>query len=84
MSQFTYLLTEAGKAVRWSDWKKLGGCGLSNYDEAEVSRVLGDIRKTNPTLGQLQDVRITAGRGLARFAKDHLNRPEWAQPEGVN
>lgn len=81
MTTYNYVLTDTAKNVTWLEWLKLGGCGISNYAEPRVARVLGVLSKTNPTLGQIQDAFIVAGRELARFAKTHLGKPDWAVAE---
>jgi hypothetical protein len=39
-------------------------------------------RWTGFTLGEIEDAWAVAGREIARFAIDHLNRPEWTRPYG--
>ena len=83
----TYLLTDAAKLITWGEWKRLGGCSLSQYAEIWASRIVGtfQVRNAQPvTLGQLQDACIVAGREIARFAKDHLDKSEWARVEYSN
>jgi hypothetical protein len=76
-----YLLADAGKAVTWRQWRKLGGCGLSQEARRAFGRTTQPKEQDALTLGQLQANHVLAGRELARFAKDHLNRPEWAVVE---
>jgi len=79
-----YDLTEMGRALTWTAWKNAGGCGLSAVSTAEVGTHLGRPEaawsRDGTTLGQIADACPWAGREIARFAADNLNRPEWAVP----
>jgi len=78
-----YRLTEAGRAVTWREWRRLGGCGLTAWGTAHVCDAHGPETRwpADLTLGQIADADPAQGRGLARFARDHLRKPEWAEPE---
>ena len=72
-----YNLSEAGKQMAYSEWKRIGGCSLANNTSAYVG--LGpesQWSETFPTLGQIAKVCPATGRSLARFAVEHLNRVE--------
>ena len=76
-----YKLSNEGRDMTYTKWRKIGGCGIPNNSMAPkyldaVSR--WDINKV--TLGQIKDACPYTGRGYARFATTHLNRPTMAQP----
>ena|GEM_PF-1808074 len=78
-----YHLSPTGRALTWKQWKGHGGCDLSDWSAGLVCGQLGLRRRgdieTLP-LGLIEDAAHSAGRELARFAAEHLNRPEWAVP----
>jgi hypothetical protein len=80
----TYLLSESAKRWTWHKWKKEGGCGLSDYATAMVSRSLRTAHWDSMTLGTLQDACIVAGRETARFGRDHLKLRNFAVVEYEN
>ena len=53
----------------------MGGCGVPNCSRAP-QELGGQFHWDDVTLGQIQDACIVSGRGLARFAIEHLNKPE--------
>lgn len=80
-----YHLSPFGRALTWKQWKQHGGCDLSDWSAGAVCGRLGlqrrgDIEDRDLCLGLIEDAAHCAGRELARFAAEHLNRPEWAVP----
>ncbi len=75
-----YTLSEAGKAMTWAAWKRLGGCGLSNHEQPRVVTQCGPVSTWGErvTLGQIAAASQVASRELAGFAVRNLLRPEWA------
>lgn len=65
-----YKLTKKGRDLKWSDWKRRGGCGLSHQTQVQVTLQLGVplARWDNYTLGQLVDAHVVAGREMGRYA----------------
>lgn len=78
-----YRLSAQGRRISWREWQRMGGCGLSEIDRCMVARVYGPQSHWSEdlTLGEIEDAWLPAGRGLARFAVEHLGRPEWAEME---
>lgn len=80
----TYLLNSHAQALKWSEWKKLGGCSLSHYASEIVLRKLGPLvfnAKSAFSLGEIQDACVVAGREMASFAMNHLNKGSWVELE---
>lgn len=80
--KMVYKLSELGRSMEWSQWKRIGGCGLSQVSEFMVCRQLGPRThwKKSITLGDIEDAFPAAGREIARFAVEHLGRIEFAAP----
>jgi hypothetical protein len=79
-----YQLSKIGRRVTWEQWKRTKGCGLSDQSRCMASMKLNmpEARwlDSGTTLGEIEDAWAIAGREMARFATEHLNRPEWATP----
>lgn len=79
-----YELTSSGRALRLSEWKKMGGSGLSHMAEHRVSlhyeQCIANWEAIDPTLGELSDIDPSIGRSLSRFAVLQLNRKEFGEP----
>lgn len=75
-----YILHFCAWDVTWKQWKKIGGCGLSQRAQKAFTGI-HPSQWNSATLGALQRNCVLAGRELARFAKEHLNRPTWAVVE---
>jgi hypothetical protein len=76
-----YQLSDNGRHVTLAEWKRIGGCGLPG--DTGCYRKLGPPAKFDHnalTLGQIEDACAYTGRSLARFAVEHLNKPEMAKP----
>lgn len=75
-----YQLSNTGRALTFSQWLKLGGCGIP-HDSCAPS-TLGPISQWGRgkiTLSQIEDACAYTGRSLARFAIERLGRPELAK-----
>lgn len=81
----TYLLSEKAGKTRWSEWLKMGGCGMSHLDEAVVRGHYFEkkqkLEKADPTLKEIGKIARSAERNIARFGKEHLGLEDWAVPE---
>lgn len=73
-----FRLTEAGRALRWSEWRKLGGSGLTMHGTAETQGLFH--RGADPTMGEIADASPGQGRSDARFAYQRLGRHDLAEP----
>ena len=76
-----YELSEEGRQITYSDWRKMGGCGVPNGTRATCN--LGPMAHWNInelTLGQIEDACPYTGRCFARFAVEHLNHHKIAVP----
>ena len=90
-SQTLYVLSESAKKVTWKDWMAMGGCGLSGWaihyclkQDPVTGKVMPPMARWTRegiTLGDIAAASVLASRELARFAVEHLNRPEWAVEE---
>ncbi len=71
----TYNLTDEGKAIKWSDWRKWGGCGISNHQYGYVANKLGPSSlwiKIGVTLGDIASASKIAERELSRYAAENF------------
>ena len=66
---YCYKLTAKARALRWREWRRRGGCGLSDYARFFVDRVYGPENRCPPglTLGEIAEVSPPAERELARY-----------------
>lgn len=73
-----YRLSDAGRALLWTQWQKIGGCGIPNDSEAPKHLPQSRWDTVGMRLGDIEDACPYTGRTLARFAVSHLQRPELA------
>ena len=82
-----FLLSESGGMVRWSEWRKMGGCSLSLQAENPIRKYYHEKRQRfelqNPTLKEIGKISRLAEREIARFAHDHLNLEDFVIPETI-
>ena len=74
-----YNLSESGKVVTWTEWKKHGGCGISNSEIGNVSAALGPEngwKRKGVTLGDIADVSKVSERNLSRYVKERWKRDD--------
>lgn len=82
-----YTLSATGRALTWRQWKRLtgGASVLPDLARHEVGKALDrpeGLRNWDAvTLGQMADAYAPAGRALARFAVEHLDRRDLAEVE---
>jgi hypothetical protein len=80
-----YLLSETGGQLRWLEWKKMGGCGLSMQAEAPIRKYYYGMKQRfehqNPTLKEIGKISRLAEREIARFAHEHMKLEEYVIPE---
>ena len=77
--QRTYVLTEYGKALKWSTFRTLGGGGL--YGSGPKGMPPERLWTKDITLGEVVEHDIVAERGVARSCINHLKMPELAMVE---
>ena len=79
----TFVLSPAGRALTWSEWLNMGGCGLSQINIHMVSSWIGKPQSHwgDVTLGQIQEAWKPAGRELARFMVQYLDKTFFAMEE---
>ena len=85
MSCFVFKEDFAGSTTL-SAWKKMGGCGMTHIGRFEVGRALGLPEAHWPsdlTLKKISEIHPGEGRGLARFARDHLGLVDATEPYAV-
>lgn len=79
-----YRLSSAGRAITWKKWQRLaGGRVMGNREQWVITERLGypegEDRWDDLTLGELAGLCPAAGRSFARFAVEHLERPDLAE-----
>lgn len=81
----TLVLSEAGRRVRWAQWKQMKGRQLSVIAEAQVEQGLGLAEdrwaQATVTLGHIASLSRLADMELAHCAKEVLGEGDWTQPE---
>ena len=79
----TYRLTETGRAMTWLEWKKKGGCGLSDWAVHYISKQLCPPARwpKTLTLGDLADASALADREIARYGHERTRLKDFAKPE---
>ena len=82
-SNMTYLLTDKGRNITYAQWRKMGGCGISNYASVWTSNNLQvpPAGWDSLELGKIADACVVANRELARFALEHLKLTDFATEE---
>ncbi len=80
-----FILSESAGEIRWSEWRKMGGCTLSMQAETPLHkhyyRKRERFERVNPTLKEVGRISSLAEREIARFAHEHLNIEGFAVPE---
>jgi len=65
-----YTLSEHWRKMTWADWKRKGGCDMSDRSIGMVCQKLG--RLNTRTLGEIADAWEPAGREMARYAETQM------------
>jgi hypothetical protein len=80
-----FLLSESAGAVRWSEWRRMGGCSLSLQAENPIRKHYHGMRQRfesqNPTLKEIGKISRLAELEMARFARERLKREDFVVPE---
>ena len=80
-----FLLSESAGEIRWSEWRKMGGCSLSMQAEVPLHKHYYQRRqrfeKVNPTLKEIARISNLAGLEIARHAHEKLNIEGFVVPE---
>jgi hypothetical protein len=80
-----FVLSESAGEIRWSEWRKMGGCALSMQAEAPIRKYYYGKRlrfeSQNPCLKEIGKISRLAEREIARFAHEHLKLTEFVVPE---
>ena len=74
-----YNLSKSGRDITWSEWKKHGGCDISNSAYNEVANKLGPSglwKRSKVTTGDIADCSKHAERELARYAVERWERKD--------
>lgn len=81
----SYRFTKAALSMHFSEWKKIGGCGISDWASALLCTNLKCAPKNfdSMTLAVISAGSLAAEREMARFAFTHLDRKDLAE-EGKN
>lgn len=78
-------LSEAGRSLKLSEWKAMGGGGFSHQAKNRVGLHFQECQAQwearDPTLGELSSIDPYIGRSTARFAIVHLDREDLAVPD---
>jgi len=82
-----YVLSETASAIRWSDWRKMGGCSLSIQAEKPIRNHYYSKRQRfelqNPSLKDIGKISRLAELEIARYAVEHLKRDDLVAPEAA-
>ena len=80
-----FIISESAEKMRWSEWRKMGGCSLSMQAEAPIRKYYYGRRQSfesqNPTLKEIGRISKLAELEIARFAHENLKRDDLAVPE---
>ena len=80
-----FILSESAGSVRWSEWRKMGGCGLSMQAEAPIRKYYYGKRQRfesqDPTLKEIGKISRLAELEMARYAHEHMKREDFVDPE---
>jgi len=80
-----YVLSETAGQLKWLEWRKMGGCGLSTQAETPIRKYYHARRQTfehqNPTLKEVGRISKLAELEIARYAREYLKRDDYVVPE---
>ena len=75
-----YRLNPESKTMTWTEWLKIGGCGLSAWAEYDIKMNLcpmAKVKKDNLPLGDIARVSVKADREIARYGLERLGIEDW-------
>lgn len=82
-----YVLSETAGQLKWMEWRKMGGCGLTLQAETPIRKYYHGKRQRfevqNPTLKEIGRISKLAELEIARFAREYLKREDFVVPEPV-
>ena len=77
-----YLLTDNAKRLKWKEWCRMNGGGISGYSSVEIADKMtskGDkFTLENLTLGEIASMSYLAEKELARYAFENFKGRHYA------